>query len=210
LKSGAFQGMTRRVDPNWMSDPEDTRTPIEGTKSLSGRSSHTTGSLTLVKKSCRRDRNTDTRSSSIHESDDAEQLSPTGLSTSPVGTCRMGRAEDHPPLVVTPTCRVQGDRRGLRVMDPPLCPGHQRPTRTPTVMAVADKGGRSSDLGPTQGAVAAGSNRAALSPRTPQFRSRDGLFGMAVIERWPDCELSGRSMGWRRAYRARAVVDFLA
>jgi choline dehydrogenase len=74
----------------------------------------------------------------------------------PVGTCRMGRAED-PTTVVTPDLRVKGID-GLRVMDASIMPRIISANTNATVMAVADKG---VDLltGPTQGALPPRSNR---------------------------------------------------
>ena len=56
----------------------------------------------------------------------------------PVGTCRMGRAED-PMTVVTPDLRVNGID-GLRVMDASIMPRIISANTNATVMAVADKG----------------------------------------------------------------------
>jgi choline dehydrogenase len=56
----------------------------------------------------------------------------------PVGTCRMGRAEDS-TTVVTPDLRVKGID-GLRVMDASIMPRIISANTNATVMAVADKG----------------------------------------------------------------------
>src|SRR5260370_17070536 len=56
----------------------------------------------------------------------------------PVGTCRMGRAED-PTTVVTPDLRVKGID-GLRVMDASIMPRIISANTNATVMAAPHKG----------------------------------------------------------------------
>jgi choline dehydrogenase len=56
----------------------------------------------------------------------------------PVGTCRMGRADD-PMSVLTPDLKVKGVQ-GLRVFDASMMPTIISSNTNGTVMAVADKG----------------------------------------------------------------------
>ena len=56
----------------------------------------------------------------------------------PVGTCRMGVADD-PTAVLTPDLRVKGVE-GLRVFDASMMPSIISANTNATVMAVADKG----------------------------------------------------------------------
>ena len=120
------------VDPNWMSDPEDTRRLLKALKYL----------RTIVATAPFIDIVEEELSPGQAITDDAELVEYMKATTQsnfhPVGTCRMGRAED-PTTVVTPDLRVKGID-GLRVMDASFMPRIISANTNATVMAVADKG----------------------------------------------------------------------
>ena len=120
------------VDPNWMSDPEDTRRLLKALKYL----------RTIVATAPFIDIVEEELSPGQTITDDAELVEYMKATTQsnfhPVGTCRMGRAED-PTTVVTPDLRVKGID-GLRVMDASIMPRIISANTNATVMAVADKG----------------------------------------------------------------------
>jgi choline dehydrogenase-like flavoprotein len=121
-----------QVDPNWMSDPEDTRRLLKALKYL----------RTIVATAPFIDIVEEELSPGQAITDDAELVEYMKATTQsnfhPVGTCRMGRAED-PTTVVTPDLRVRGID-GLRVMDASIMPRIISANTNATVMAAADKG----------------------------------------------------------------------
>jgi choline dehydrogenase-like flavoprotein len=121
-----------QVDPNWMSDPEDTRRLLKALKYL----------RTIVATAPFVDIVEEELSPGQAITGDAELVEYMKATTQsnfhPVGTCRMGKADD-PTSVVTPDLRVKGID-GLRIMDASIMPRIISANTNATVMAVADKG----------------------------------------------------------------------
>ncbi|WP_029920353.1 GMC family oxidoreductase [Nevskia soli] len=120
------------VDPNWMSDPEDGRRLLQALKYL--RTIAAEAPLaTAIREEIAPGRDA--------QSDEAllRYIQRTTESNyHPVGTCRMGVAED-PAAVLTPDLKVKGVD-GLRVFDASMMPSIISANTNATVMAVADRG----------------------------------------------------------------------
>jgi choline dehydrogenase len=120
------------VDPNWLSDPEDTRRMIQALKYLRKIASSAPLSTAIE---------IETAPGAEAKTDDAllEYIKRTTESNyHPVGTCKMGTTDD-PTTVVTPDLKVKGVQC-LRVLDASIMPTIISANTNATAMVIADKG----------------------------------------------------------------------
>lgn len=119
------------VDPNWLSDDEDTQRLVEAIRYLRSIASNEPFASIVVQ---------EVGPGAARQSDDelAEYIRRTTESNyHPVGTCRMGRPDD-PMSALTSDLRVKGVR-GLRVFDASMMPAIISSNTNATVMAAADR-----------------------------------------------------------------------
>jgi choline dehydrogenase-like flavoprotein len=119
-------------DPNWLSEPEDARRLVEAMKFLRKIAATSPFKEMITEEQL--------PGSQVTSDEDLDRYvrETTETNYHPVGTCRMGPADD-PVAVLTPELRVRGVER-LRVMDASMMPEIISANTNATTMAVADRG----------------------------------------------------------------------
>lgn len=118
------------IDPNWLSDPEDLRTMLDGLR-FARRALQAPALAQLLGPEVQPGPDID----GDDQLADYARHAVTGMAH-PIGTCRMG---DDDAAVVDPALHVRGVT-GLRVIDASIMPGIPSANTNAAVMAIADKG----------------------------------------------------------------------